>query len=309
MKKSRFIIAALLALVLCSCKDGNAVPSQTGGTDLIGESETVTITEVETDTDESRLFEKEVELKPDGSLHISISDEKSNIGQIFTEALERIRTIEKETDMFDGPIELFVEDAVVTVKHDEESFNPSAQDSKMDIYLVSVSSHSHTYSFDPPAIISPQAHFNFISSEEAFVFTSGEDFHLIFTRSGITDVKNENGVSDETAYNESVYTFRKNEEGEITYERRPRKYVGGQYVGWVLTGCVGRDEFALEEGYLSFEKGAVNFNTEKQFTADEIFDLEKEFKELQYSEYFDVSEYKTLDELLAHNSTIYERAK
>lgn len=96
----------------------------------------------------------------------------------------------------------------------------------------------------------------------------------------------------------------------------------GQVLGWNLTKCVSRDEFALEDGYVTFEGDKINYHPEKTYTADEIFDLDEQYGQILKSfqevgqipiedpgKHYGVFICDTLDELLAHNSTIYERAK
>lgn len=145
-----------------------------------------------------------------------------------------------------------------------------------------------------------------------FVYTHTEGGKYIFTPYSVTKVEEPRWED----YNGNVYTFSYDDEnGRITYFRRPQKYAFGQAYMPYLDHCVSRDEFYLETGHLLSDHSGVIYEPEAAYTVNEKL---KEFDPLRMSldemfeiskEYYKSKGFSTLDELIEYNSERYERAR
>lgn len=143
-----------------------------------------------------------------------------------------------------------------------------------------------------------------------FVYTHTEGGKYIFTPDSVTKVEEPRWED----YNGNVYTFSYDDEnGRITYVRKPQKYSSTQEYISFLNHCVSRDEFYMETGFLKNEYGNVVFIPEHSYTLNEKLketspfglDIDEMFNNVR--SFFD--SYETLDELIAHNATKYEKAR
>lgn len=165
----------------------------------------------------------------------------------------------------------------------------------------------------------------FVQTDEAFimsygVFNNGRKW--VFTEKGV-HVFNDYMASESEEADAwgnkgpctSVIHFEKREDGKIGYVRRPDKYCEMQSIVAIFV-CVSHDEFAREEGYITFdEDGEIVYHPETRYTADEVFDLEKEFEIWldwlnPYDPDYEIKvNCKTLDDVIEYNRQHYEEAK
>ena len=130
-----------------------------------------------------------------------------------------------------------------------------------------------------------------------------------------TKIELENKFSNlkDTDYNYSVITFRRGKDGSLKYSRRPYKFItmGGTMVAPFR--CTGFDEFAGETGNVEIVNEEIIYSPNRTWTVKEDFGLIGYLQDVFYlynhNGIWESGEYETLEELLAHNSEVYESAK
>jgi len=269
------------------------------------------------------VFSEGVLLKTDGSILFAASYPKEIDVQKFVTTID---SMENMIEFWDKEIK-FVFDGVTMTAH------KSAEDSFFTIDTFTA--HGQTFSladseyyntsFCCNGILEVNAYLYMKMSDEAFIYSKGRSsigYYLIITKDAIYEYLRPEEVSDPQIepewYNKSTFTYSIDDNGRLTYTREPLKYTFDQTIYHEMKYCVGFDEFALEEGYVTFDSGEVVHHAEKRYTVSERINLYECFN-TWYDSYKNYSEsmlaamglprVNTLDELLRYNSQHYKPAE
>ncbi|MGN1048418.1 MAG: hypothetical protein ACI4QZ_07395 [Eubacteriales bacterium] len=147
----------------------------------------------------------------------------------------------------------------------------------------------------------PTARNHMILADDVYIFTDLFDGEF-----GSTWCISENGIyENHSADYGTILRFSLNDEGTLCYEHYAGKYYHPTYVFDVLAYCVSRDEFCCEYGTVEFSDEGPIFTPERTFTAEEKYDLEKNFNDWRYAVW--EKNLTSLDELIEQNAQKYER--
>lgn len=128
----------------------------------------------------------------------------------------------------------------------------------------------------------------------------------------VTDISNPDTYPD--GYNESIYFYSEDGEGNIIYTRQPSKYVDDNETIFDLLFCAGADELFREEGIVTWDGEKLGYVPTATYTVGEVWDLEQKFEELKermahYNSTFGYPPCETVGELLEYNREHYGRAE
>lgn len=128
----------------------------------------------------------------------------------------------------------------------------------------------------------------------------------------VTDISNPDTYPD--GYNESIYFYSEDGEGNIIYTRQPSKYVYDNETIFDLLFCAGADELFREEGIVTWDGENLGYVPTATYTVGEVWDLEQKFEELKksmayFNSTFGYPPCETVEELLEHNREHYGRAE
>ena len=120
---------------------------------------------------------------------------------------------------------------------------------------------------------------NFYLSENVFIYSKlsySAGYTLIITQDNIYEWMNEiqNAQDNPVWYNTPFYLYNIADDGRVTYTRQPAKYAFYMF-GDAYNYCMGFDEFALEEGDVTFSNGEMVHTPKKSYTAKEFFKMVK----------------------------------
>ena len=116
----------------------------------------------------------------------------------------------------------------------------------------------------------------------------------------------ENGIyENQSADYGTILSFSLNDEGTLCYVHYAGKYYHPVSPFDVLAYCISRDEFCCEYGTVEFSDEGPIFTPERTFTAEEKYDLEKNFNDWCYAVW--EKNFTSLDELIEYNAQKYER--
>lgn len=275
-------------------------------------------------------FESGVLSASDGSVHFALdAGERIDVAG-FLDTLEKMGRMKEYTER---DISFVFGDVVLVCRSEPiPAPDPESGKERSAWYTVkSVSAFGQTFeiakgkyykrSSMTDGVIETNALFELFLTDDAVVYEKRvSDFGLavVITGSGVTEIYNSCDApwnADETTptwYNEPVIWFGVGDDGRLTYTRTPRKYAFDQSLDLEIRYCVGRDEFAFEEGTVDFDGANVVYVPENRKSAGEVFDLDKLFKDWRNglgSNDEELKAYATLDELIAHNRVICERAE
>lgn len=140
-----------------------------------------------------------------------------------------------------------------------------------------------------------------ILADDVYIFTD-----LFYGEFGSTWCISENGIyENHSADYGTILRFSLNDEGTLCYVHYAGKYYHPVYVFDVLAYCVSRDEFCCEYGTVNFSDEGPIFTPESTFTAEEKYDLEKNFNDWCNAVW--EKNLTSLDELIAQNVEKYEK--
>lgn len=182
MNESKFIIAALLALMLCSCKDGNAVPSQMGGTESIGENITVSTMAANTS---AYLIEKYgvIDIR-DGAVHFDPEIVKED-PYVLEDTLDFINTQSETSDFYKGITKIVIGSGTLEVSLENEP-TPG-------YYFNSVSAYGQTIKLDPPVYL-PTSQSDLICADGVFILgqsINGYGDFWVLTRDNTFEIRDD----------------------------------------------------------------------------------------------------------------------
>ena len=265
-----------------------------------------------------------------GSIHFSLDkDDRIDVAQ-FLETLEKMGRIKEYTER---DITFVFGDVVLVARSEAlPEPDPDSVEQRSAWYAVrSVSAFGRTFEvergkyFDKgtlaDGVIEVNALFELFRADGAVVYEKRvSDFGLavVITPSGVTEIYNSTdapcneAAATPTWYNDPIVWFGVDEDGRLTYTRTPRKYAFDQSLDLELRYCTGRDEFAREEGIVTFDGAKIAYVPERTYTAGEVFDLDDLFADWRRNlGSFDeeLKEYATLDELISYNRELYEAAR
>lgn len=276
------------------------------------------------DNNDNYVFKDNVLMATDGSVHFSVTDNGVIDVQKFVETID---SMENNVDYVGKQTEFIFDDIIVTVQNMVSEYNPTEN------YFVieSISAYGKSFEVDNSiyasefsnGVIEDNAELKLLMTDEAFIYAKTRSYlgyYLIISKDGIYEYENsaeiyadsEEALNNPTWYNESVYSYGMDENGKLSYTREPRKYAFDQMLFNDVMYCVALDEFAREEGYITFKNGELIYTPEERYTVSETVNLEESFKAwLDYSEKTNeqLKGISTLEELIEYNINLYERAE
>ena len=212
--------------------------------------------------------------------------ETMNTYGISTESLERIEI---------GEVVLYCEKIIT-----EDKVFP---------YVKTIEAYGQTVSFEKEDLLL-EGNLKFQAFEAggyfvvASVNNSGVGKTVVITENEVVFV--ETPVNDsEEEYNRSVITFFE-ENGELSYERVPRKYYNIQAAGGVFEKCVSTDEIYKETGYALINNGNIQYCPQLLITVSQGFDLDAEYELWCKTVGGDMP---TMKEYLENNKKMYAKAE
>jgi len=121
-------------------------------------------------------------------------------------------------------------------------------------------------------------------------------------------------------YNESFYTFICTDGNTLGYARTPRKYLESHSFVDQIKYCTSLEEFAREEGTVTFKDGTPTYTPEKTFTAENVYDISHLYFEIMNTaldfenreEHFKakgIPDTASLEEFLSYNKEHYIEAE
>ena len=138
-------------------------------------------------------------------------------------------------------------------------------------------------------------------ADDVYIFTDLFDGEF-----GSTWCISENGIyENQSADYGTILSFSLNDEGTLRYEHYAGKYYHPVTPFDVLAYCISRDEFCCEYGTVEFSDEGPIFTPERTFTAEEKYDLEKNFNDWCYA--VGEKNFTSLDELIEYNAQKYEK--
>ena len=234
--------------------------------------------------------------------YISNDEDACGIKQIISgKMIANVNVTEAENDLKD----------LLDIKYNIfcNSFYANGQNIDFDeplayIYAVNNSKSCHAYETNQGVVLSNTGNGGF---GDIWILTNDSIAH--------TKIELENKFSNlkDTDYNYSVITFRRGKDGSLKYSRRPYKFItmGGTMVAPFR--CTGFDEFAGETGNVEIVNEEIIYSPNRTWTVKEDFGLIGYLQDVFYlynhNGIWESGEYETLEELLAHNSEVYESAK
>ena len=128
----------------------------------------------------------------------------------------------------------------------------------------------------------------------------------------VMDISNPDTYPD--GYNESIYFYNEDGEGNIIYTRQPSKYVDDNETIFDLLFCAGADELFREEGIVTWDGEQLGYVPTAMYTVGEVWDLEQKFEELKksmtyFNSTFGYPPCETVEELMEYNREHYGLAE
>lgn len=262
------------------------------------------------------------------SIVIVVPGTSEKFNEVFIDITSEIAET-PENDFGHGVLFVFG-NAAVTISIEENARYATGEDFRpFHCYIESVKFGDAFLAVNDTTPILSNRFIDFYQSDDMLIYfqgTAGFDDTYLLAEGEVYDISNSRS-NDPDDYNVSVYTYGTDDEGNITYQWQPRKYVFDQEYVFDLQHCTGYDELFMEEGYVTLEEGALVYTPTATYTVGEEWDLEEKFENLlNYVEWadtqgdrdIDITDFgyphnyppcDTLDELLAYNKEHYESAQ
>lgn len=228
-----------------------------------------------------------------------------------TDPFEAINSVDAQKFCEDG-FRLVFHDAVLYFREPDERDLTDGYDS-MYCPLYRIEGFGH--SADPEDVRFPGNHrCSLYTAEDRIIFTDyeagGTGDTYIFSEGGVWEQHNSASLTAEN-YNDTICSFRRTEDGQLTYWCSPRKYLLTYLnLGELLPYCVSRDELWRIYGSVEFDGTEPVFTVEEEVRVGEKFDEERLEDERamhhKMMSYTAEPEWETLDELFAYNAERYE---
>ena len=162
-----------------------------------------------------------------------------------------------------------------------------------ELRCAGISAFGHIYTFEEPYDLYGNFSIYTFTADGAFVFEyENLDTFLINGNGVISLLQSKDRYPDKSAeladdkdalgsyQNQSFYSFTLRADGTLGYIRTPRKYLFTNSFAEQIRYCISLDEFAKEEGYVTFEDGQPVYHPEKKYTAGEIYDIEDMYDQI-----------------------------
>ncbi len=276
------------------------------------------------------IFRDGVLMATDGSIHFSLTDNNTIDVQTFVETLEQMEGsvdfIGKRTKFVFGELIIIAKNNVSPYDLNEARFTIESFSVFGQTFALSDSKYDSSFS---DGVIERNAGLTLLLTDDVFVYAKTRTscgYYLIITADSIYEYHkppeiipgSEEAINNPTWYNESVFGYSIDDNGDLVYVREPQKYTFDQRISNEITYCVGLDEFAREEGYVTFENGVIVHNPTSTYTVSEVMNVYECFAiwHSMYKNYSDellqiagIPRVSTLDELISYNKEHYEMAK
>ena len=219
--------------------------------------------------------------------------------------IEQIKNLKKDRNS--SSVQCVLGNSVIEISYDEV-LRETSENPVKEMYFVSVNANGQKLIFDEPFKMFENMGYYTINTHEGFVFSRRSDvsgFMWILTENEIIQKNVLSSDENIHAYNQSVISLYKGENGELKYSRSPNKYVvhGGTFD--MYTYSTGFDEFVKEIGTAKVESGKIVYYPEETFTVKQT-SVSKYLREVVNPAELG---YANLEEMFADNARKYGSAK